>query len=143
MANKHLGVLHGFTKKIIQERKGEMKISSEDHDEDDLGIKKRIAFLDLLIKSSEDGAVLSDKDIQEEVDTFMFEGHDTTAAAMSFMVHSLGADANRCKKVQAELDENLTNVDDDDSSFYEKVENFDIDHKDLEKIEYGAWKNLE
>ena len=68
----------------------------------------------------------------------MFEGHDTTAAAMSFMVHSLGADQKRCKKVQSELDENLANIDDDDMTFEERLNNFDIDHKDLEKIEYGA-----
>ncbi|CAL4060717.1 unnamed protein product, partial [Meganyctiphanes norvegica] len=93
--DKCLNVLHGFTNKAIAQRKkifNENKIAEKkEKEEDDIGKKKRLAFLDLLLDISDNGANLSDLDIREEVDTFMFEGHDTTSAAISWSLYLIGA----------------------------------------------------
>lgn len=93
---KYLQVLHDFTTKVItyfnytlplsstanylqviRERKALLQLNNKAANsltEDDLvlGSKKRLAFLDLLLEASKDGAVLTDQELQEEVDTFMF-----------------------------------------------------------------------
>ena len=71
---KCLDILHGFTRDVIMKR-------SEEFESSNLGTQKRIAFLDMLLKIKNTEGNLSFEDIQEEVDTFMFEGHDTTTAA--------------------------------------------------------------
>ena len=73
-----LATLHGFTNKVIAERKEEYEASRQGSAQDDMGIKKKLAFLDLLIEASDGGKVLTDEDIREEVDTFMFEGRKFT-----------------------------------------------------------------
>ncbi|XP_015421699.1 PREDICTED: cytochrome P450 4F12-like [Myotis davidii] len=43
----------------------------------------------LLSLQDEDGKALSDEDIRDEADTFMFEGHDTTASGLSWVLYNL------------------------------------------------------
>eukprot|EP00090_Calanus_glacialis_P028920 TRINITY_DN46369_c0_g1_i1.p1 TRINITY_DN46369_c0_g1~~TRINITY_DN46369_c0_g1_i1.p1 ORF type:complete len:512 (-),score=129.35 TRINITY_DN46369_c0_g1_i1:4-1539(-) len=101
---KYLKSLHGLTTKVIEERKKEVEKTKSGNTEDDVGIKRRLAFLDLLIDASEGGSVLSDEDIREEVDTFMFEGHDTTATNMSFTLYLLATHPEVQTRCQEELD---------------------------------------
>ncbi|CAH0389544.1 unnamed protein product [Bemisia tabaci] len=77
---------------------------TDDLDVDDVGQKRRQAFLDLLVECTEIENVLSDKEMREQVDTIMFEGHDTTAAASSFFLCVMGARPDVQEKVVEELE---------------------------------------
>eukprot|EP00090_Calanus_glacialis_P018963 TRINITY_DN29285_c0_g1_i1.p1 TRINITY_DN29285_c0_g1~~TRINITY_DN29285_c0_g1_i1.p1 ORF type:complete len:506 (-),score=75.50 TRINITY_DN29285_c0_g1_i1:15-1532(-) len=92
-----LNVLHGFTNKVINEK-------TENSDNDSFRENKKMAFLDLLIAASKGNKSLSTDDIREEVDTFMFEGHDTVATNMSFCLYLLATHPEAQKKCQNELD---------------------------------------
>ncbi|XP_050452053.1 cytochrome P450 4C1-like [Cataglyphis hispanica] len=114
---KILKILHGFTEKIIAERKlyhectdyrylenFENDTEMEIHDVEVFGVKKkRLAMLDLLIKASRDNFLI-DLDIREEVDTFMFEGHDTTAMGMTFALLLLAEHKDVQERVRVEVD---------------------------------------
>lgn len=66
------------------------------------------AFLDLLldkiILDSGGEQKLSDEEVREEVDTFMFEGHDTTAMALSWTLFLLGHNRHVQEKLWQEVD---------------------------------------
>lgn len=76
-----------------------------DVEDNDVGEKKRQAFLDLLMEAGQNGVTLSDEEVKEQVDTIMFEGHDTTAAASSFFLSMMGCHPEIQEKVIQELDE--------------------------------------
>lgn len=69
-----LKILHGFTDKVIQER--HQKLVTQQNDTTDNTVDQMQSsktFLDILLQGSIDGKPLSNLDIREEVDTFMFE----------------------------------------------------------------------
>ncbi|AWP05350.1 putative cytochrome P450 4V2 [Scophthalmus maximus] len=103
--DKTLGILHSFTNEVIRDR-AEKTPSPESDGAPERGTRKRRAFLDMLLGTTdENGNRMSHQDIQEEVDTFMFRGHDTTAAAMNWALHLLGSHPEALRKVQQELQE--------------------------------------
>lgn len=75
----------------------------DDLDENDIGEKRRLAFLDLMIETSHyNPDQLSNDEIKQQVDTIMFEGHDTTAAGSSFALCMLGVHEDIQEKVYQE-----------------------------------------
>ncbi|XP_034489668.1 cytochrome P450 4d10 [Drosophila innubila] len=87
-----LSVLHNFTEKIIVQRREELLSNGSKQQSDadmDVGAKRKMAFLDILLQSNIDDKPLTNLDIREEVDTFMFEGHDTTSSAIMFFFYNI------------------------------------------------------
>jgi len=102
---RKLDILHDFTTCVITERMEEHKHNTMKSTAavGEAECKKRHAFLELLEQADENK--LCFEDIREEVDTFMFEGHDTTSSAIVWAIHLLGAHPEVQGKVQEELDE--------------------------------------
>ncbi|KAI9589365.1 hypothetical protein GQX74_007534 [Glossina fuscipes] len=80
-------------------------------DDNYVGEKKRLAFLDLMLESAQNGALITDTEIKEQVDTIMFEGHDTTAACSSFFLSLMGIHQHIQEKVVTELNDIFGNSD--------------------------------
>ncbi|KAI4495265.1 hypothetical protein M0804_001466 [Polistes exclamans] len=80
-----------------------VKDDLDEMDENDIGLKKRSAFLEHMLELARNGNNLTDEEIKEEVDTIMFEGHDTTAAASSFILCILGVNPDIQERVMEEL----------------------------------------
>jgi cytochrome P450 family 4 len=93
---------------------------------EETGLKRRMAFLDSLINEHFKNNSFTERDIREEVDTFMFEGHDTTAMAISWTLHLIGLNAEIQDKCHQELD-NIFGDNDNQRS---------IDMKDLRDMKY-------
>ncbi|XP_019356899.1 PREDICTED: cytochrome P450 4B1-like [Gavialis gangeticus] len=98
-------IAHLHTEKVIRERRESLK---DEQEVEKIQTRHHLDFLDILLQAKdENGAGLSDEDIRAEVDTFMFEGHDTTASGISWLFYCLALHPEhqqRCREeVQAVL----------------------------------------
>ncbi|KAJ8022475.1 Cytochrome P450 4V2 [Holothuria leucospilota] len=124
--NHYVKILHNMTKSVIYDRLGERHLMKQNSSSKSVGNgsvdkRKRMAFLDLLLELHEEDNNFTIDDVREEVDTFMFEGHDTTAAAISWTLFMMGHHPEVQEKVQKELDE-VFGCDRDRSITYDDIQ---------------------
>ncbi|XP_042531623.1 cytochrome P450 4A12-like [Dipodomys spectabilis] len=92
---------HEHTDKVINQRKAQLQDEGE---LEKVKMKRRLDFLDILLFAKmEDGSSLSEKDLRAEVDTFMFEGHDTTASGISWILYTLATHPEHQQKCREEV----------------------------------------
>ncbi|XP_075034798.1 cytochrome P450 4A6-like [Mixophyes fleayi] len=98
-------ITHDHTDKVIQQRKESMK---QEKELEKIKQKRHLDFLDILLfAKDENGQCLSDKDLRAEVDTFMFEGHDTTASGISWILYQMAKYPEHQEKCREEIREVL------------------------------------
>ncbi|XP_004679030.1 PREDICTED: cytochrome P450 4A11-like [Condylura cristata] len=94
-------VAHEHTDRVIRERKAHLQKEGE---LEKISGKRHLDFLDILLRARmENGDSLSDADLRAEVDTFMFEGHDTTASGISWILYALAAHPEHQHRCREEL----------------------------------------
>ncbi|RWS12117.1 cytochrome P450 monooxygenase-like protein [Dinothrombium tinctorium] len=144
-----LRTMKEFTLKVIKERKEDWlrcRSKAEDEKKDQqsagegeilktasasdhffYGEKRRLAFLDLLLEQHLDNDNMSIEDVCDEVDTFMFAGHDTTAMGISWTLYLLGLHDDVQEKLFEEIEQITKN-------FKESQNQFTID--DIKQMKY-------
>ncbi|KAL5234003.1 hypothetical protein ACI65C_001413 [Semiaphis heraclei] len=103
---KSIKVLHEYTDNVIKSKRASLNNSGIEKVQSDskFGKTQKKSFLDLLLNVLNDTPnQMSDKDIREEVDTFLFEGHDTTSIAMTIVLVLLGMHPDIQERARDEL----------------------------------------
>ncbi|CAD7090296.1 unnamed protein product [Hermetia illucens] len=85
--------LHSFTEKVILERRNQL-LNSRSLDNK----STKMSFLDVLLNST-----LSNADICEELNTFIFKGHDTVTSGIAFALYYLSRNKNIQDRLYKEL----------------------------------------
>ncbi|XP_035213116.1 probable cytochrome P450 4ac3 [Stegodyphus dumicola] len=100
---KVINTYHNFTRKVIQEKKEFIKLDKINNEKSEYSEKGSKAFLEFLLEQHAKHPDFTLDDVREEVDTFMFAGHDTSTIAMSWALYLLGLHPDIQQKVFQEL----------------------------------------
>ena len=112
-------IAHAEADAVIDKRIHDLNLNPDNQ----LNIKAK-DFLDTLLSArDEDGCGLSRQEIRDEVDTFMFAGHDTTASAIMWTLVSLAGHPEAQEEVHQEVKAVLEGHD-------------DVTWEDLSKFQY-------
>ncbi|XP_022342994.1 cytochrome P450 4F8-like [Crassostrea virginica] len=116
---KQCDYVHTVAEGVIDNRRNTLE-------SENLSSKKHLDFLDILLTAKdEEGKGMSKEDIRNEVDTFMFEGHDTTASAISWILYSLAENPDCQRQCQEEIDRVVS-----------ETKSGQLEWKDLNQLEY-------
>ncbi|XP_061197451.1 cytochrome P450 4F1-like [Saccostrea echinata] len=103
---KNCNYVHNVATEVMEKRRKELETV-------DLTSKRYLDFLDILLTAKDEkGVGLSDEEIRNEVDTFLFEGHDTTASAISWILYSLSQYPEYQRECQKEIDQIISESED-------------------------------
>ena len=105
-----LNDIHSFTldviEKNIEARRQRVETTAADEekapDENKSKYTERKVFIDILLDLYEQGEI-DISGIREEVDTFVFEGHDTTASSLSWALYEISKHPEIQEKIYAEI----------------------------------------
>ena len=118
--------VHDYAENVIAERRAtlsacDMKKVKETNS------KVQYDFLDiLLLARDQDGKGMEDLEIRNEVDTFMFEGHDTTTSGMSWTLYCLAKNPEHQVKIREEVRDILKGRQ-------------QLEYDDLQHLNYTTW----
>ncbi|KAL3861963.1 hypothetical protein ACJMK2_007970 [Sinanodonta woodiana] len=116
---KNCKFVHKVAEEVIDKRRETLA-------KEGLSSRKYLDFLDILLTAKDESGVgLTQEEIRNEVDTFLFAGHDTTASAISWTLYSLAEHPEIQRKVYEEI-----------NSVLHDRESDDLQWDDLPKLEY-------
>lgn len=117
---KNCDYVHKVAEDIIAKRKKSLE------EEGSKPKSRHLDFLDILLTAKDENSQgLTSLEIRNEVDTFLFEGHDTTTSGMCWTLYLLAKHPEHQRECQREINELM-----------EGRENRDLQWSDLPKLSY-------